>query len=165
MKKEDLHLYRRRYIPNEKIFLKDDKVLFCDEKLLITKWTTLNPKTEFAGGVSAFFIDKGWKVSKIIDYSGKLMHWYCDIIDSVIDEETNSYTYEDLLFDVVVYPDGRLQVLDCDEAAEAREKNLISEEQLLKALKSMNTLLKYIYRGKFSELQNVIEKAETEDVQ
>ena len=159
MDTDNLHLYRRRFIPDELIYLKDDKILKFEDNLLITSWKTLNPKTDFASGVSAFFIDKNWKVSKILDHEGNLMHWYCDIIDCLWDEDANSLTYEDLLFDVVVYPNGMAKVLDCDEAAEAREKGLITEEQLLKGLKSMNELLNLIYQGRFDRLEAVVEGA------
>ena len=162
MTKENLHLYRKRFIPDELIALKDDKILKLEDNLLITSWKTLNPKTDFAGGISAFFIDKGWKVSKVIDCQGNLKYWYCDIIDCIIDDETNSFTYEDLLFDVVVYPNGNLKVLDCDEAAEAKEKGLITEAQLLRGLRSMNELLYTIYHGRFDRLQAVVEGAITE---
>ena len=157
MNTENLHLYRRRFIPDEFTNLTDDKILKFEDNLLITSWKTLNPRTDFASGVSAYFIDKGWKVSKFLDCSGNIKYWYCDIIDCIINEEENSFTYEDLLFDVVVYPNGNIKVLDCDEAADAREQNLITEEQLLKGLRSMNELLTTIYRGRFDRLQAVIE--------
>ncbi|MBR4542171.1 MAG: DUF402 domain-containing protein, partial [Lachnospiraceae bacterium] len=114
------------------------------------------PRTDFASGMSAYFIDKGWKVSKFLDCEGNIKYWYCDIIDCILDEAANSFTYEDLLFDVVVYPNGSIKVLDCDEAAEAREKGYITEEQLLRGLKSMNELLTTIYHGRFDRLQAVL---------
>ena len=154
---ENLHLFRRRFIPDEITPLSDDKVLKLEENLIITSWKTLNPRTDFAGGMSAYFIDKGWKVSKFLDCEGNIKYWYCDIIDSIVDEENNSFTYEDLLFDVVVYPGGNVKVLDCDEAAEAREKGFITEEQLLRGLRSMNELLTTIYHGRFDRLQAVLE--------
>lgn len=159
---EGLKLYRRRYIPEETVPLLDDEILKFNESQLITRWKTLKPRQDFAGGVSAFFLDKGWKVSKIIDCEGNITYWYCDIIDFVTDEENNSITYEDLLFDVVVYPNGKLKVLDCDEAADAFEQGIITKEQLLKGLRSMNELLGVIYQGRFDRLQAIIEGAEIE---
>ncbi|MBP5179009.1 MAG: DUF402 domain-containing protein [Lachnospiraceae bacterium] len=162
MTKENLHLYRKRFIPDEFTPLTDDIILKLEDNLIITSWKTLNPRTDFASGVSAYFIDKGWKISKIMDCQGNLAYWYCDIIDCIIDETANSFTYEDLLFDVVVYPNGNLRVLDCDEAAEAKEKGLITEAQLLRGLRSMNELLYTIYHGRFDRLQAVVEGAITE---
>ena len=88
---ENLHLFRRRFIPDEITPLSDDKVLKLEENLIITSWKTLNPRTDFASGMSAYFIDKGWKVSKFLDCEGNIKYWYCDIIDSIVDEENNSY--------------------------------------------------------------------------
>ena len=156
---ENLHLFRRRFIPDELTPLKDDIVLKYEDNLLITSWKTLNPRPDFATGISAYFIDKGWKVSKFLDCEGNVKYWYCDIIDCIVDEATNTFTYEDLLFDVVVYPNGNVKVLDCDEAAEACEKGLITEAQLLKGLRSMNDLLNNVYHGRFDRLQSVIENA------
>lgn len=153
---ENLHLFRRRFIPDEITPLSDDIVLKQEDNLIITSWKTLNPRTDFASGMSAYFIDKGWKVSKFLDCEGNIKYWYCDIIDCILDETSNSFTYEDLLFDVVVYPNGNVKVLDCDEAAEAREKGFITEEQLLRGLKSMNELLTTIYHGRFDRLQAVL---------
>lgn len=153
---DNLHLFRRRFIPNEITPLSDDIVLKLEENLIITSWKTLNPRTDFASGMSAYFIDKGWKVSKFLDCEGNIKYWYCDIIDCILDEASNSFTYEDLLFDVVVYPNGSIKVLDCDEAAEAREKGYITEEQLLRGLRSMNELLTTIYHGRFDRLQAVL---------
>ena len=119
---ENLHLFRRRFIPDEITPLSDDKVLKLEENLIITSWKTLNPRTDFASGMSAYFIDKGWKVSKFLDCEGNIKYWYCDIIDCIVDEASNSFTYEDLLFDVVVYPNGNVKVLDCDEAAEGSHR-------------------------------------------
>lgn len=157
MNKEGLQLFRHRYIPEEFTPLSEDEILRLDDNLLVTRWKTLKPRQDFVGGTSAFFMDKGWKVSKIVDCEGNVTHWYCDIIDIVKNEENNSIIYEDLLFDVVVYPNGKLKVLDSDEAADAFEKGLITKEQLLKGLRSMNELLNQIYQGRFDRLQAVVE--------
>ena len=163
MIRENVHLYRRRFIPDELTSLENDKILKFEDNLIVTSWKTLNPRSDFSSGVSAFFLDKGWKVSKFLDCEGNVTQWYCDIIEVHKDEATNTLTYDDLLFDVVVFPNGKLKVLDCDEAADAREQNLISEEQLLKGLRSMNELLYTIYHGRFDRLQAVIENAVAEE--
>ncbi|MCR5323689.1 MAG: DUF402 domain-containing protein [Lachnospiraceae bacterium] len=159
MDKDNLHLVRHRYIPDETTPLSDDTILKFEDGILITKWKTLNPRTDFAEGISAFFIEKGWKISKFMDCQGNAKYWYCDIIECIQDEETNTFTYNDLLFDVVVYPNGALKVLDCDEAADALEQGLITLEQLKTGLRSMNELLNTIYQGRFDRLQAVLENA------
>ena len=50
-------LYRRRIIPNECVLLKDDIILSCDDKRIVTSWNSLHPKKDlhvllfFAGGL------------------------------------------------------------------------------------------------------------------
>ena len=157
--KFNLKLYRRRHIPNELTHLKDDRILQYDPgKILITEWKTLKPRRDFARGVSAFFLDRGIKVSKLFDHEGKLSRWYCDIGMFHL-SENNSLTFEDLLFDVVVNKDGSYRVLDIGEAAEAYRLQLITEEQLLYAMEVLDTLLALIHSGQFRELQNIIDQA------
>lgn len=152
-----LKLYRRRFIPDELTWLKDDEILRLDDEIMVTRWKSLRPRRDFDGGISVFFLKEGWKVSKILDRDGNVLHWYCDIIDIVKNEKENSLTYEDLLFDVVVSPSGKVKVLDCDEAAQAFEQGLITKEQLIHALKAMHELLEVIYHSRFDRLQAVVE--------
>jgi predicted RNA-binding protein associated with RNAse of E/G family len=49
-------------------------------------------------------------------------------------------------------------VLDIDEFAEALERSLITETDVRMALKTLDNLLRTIYDGRFSELQDEIEK-------
>ncbi len=155
----NLKLYRRRHIPNELTHLKDDRILQYDPgKLLITEWNTLKPRRDFARGVSAFFLDRGIKVSKLLDHEGKLSRWYCDIGMFHLSED-NCLTFEDLLFDVVVDKDGSYRVLDIGEAAEAYRLHLITEEQLLYAMEVLDSLLALIHNGHFHELQEIIDQA------
>lgn len=156
----NLKLYRRRYIPNELTHLKDDRILQYDPgKLLITEWNTLKPRKDFARGVSAFFFERGIKLSKLFDHNGNLTRWYCDIGMFHLNPEDNSLTFEDLLFDVVIYKDGSYRVLDIGEAVDAYHRKLITEEQLLYAMKVVDSLLTLIHNGKISELQRVIDQA------
>ena len=154
----NLKLYRRRHIPNELTHLKDDRILQYDPgKLLITEWKTLKPRRDFARGVSAFFLDRGIKVSKLFDHEGNLSRWYCDI--GMFHLEDNALTFEDLLFDVVVQKDGSYRVLDIAEAAEAYRLQLITEDQLLYAMEVLDSLLALIHNGEFRELQTIIDQA------
>lgn len=154
----NLKLYRRRHIPNELTHLKDDRILKYDPgKLLITEWKTLKPRRDFARGVSAFFLDRGIKVSKLFDHEGNLSRWYCDI--GMFHLEDNALTFEDLLFDVVVQKDGSYRVLDIGEAAEAYRLQLITEDQLLYAMEVLDSLLALIHNGEFRELQTIIDQA------
>lgn len=153
-------LYRKRLIPDECVRLDKDKILSVKENLIITSWETIRPKKELSHGMSAFFLDKGIKVSKFYNHENQLICWYCDIITSEYHAETNTYVIIDLLADVLVYPNGTVKVVDLDELAEAAEQKLITEEQLLRSLRQLNWLLQYIYNGKFVKLQQIIDNAE-----
>lgn len=147
-------LYRRRLIPSELILLKDDVIVRQDDEVIITTWSTLNPKTEFSHGCSCYFLKDGLKVSKMYRSDNTLLRWYIDIVEISIDDAGESLTTTDLLADVVIYPDGRMKVVDLDELAEALERNLITKEQMVSCLRNLNHLLTLVYRDKFDRLQS-----------
>ena len=149
---DGLKIYRRRYIPKEYIDLKNDERVSLDDNYLITKWKPLRPRSDFAAGVSVYCLKDGWKISNIMDEEGNTLEWYCDICEFEIDDENNTFTSNDLLLDVIVYPDGRELILDADEAAEALEKGMITKEQMIKALRSFNSLLEVLRHGEFENL-------------
>lgn len=146
-------LYRRRLIPAECLPLNDDIIVEQNEEVLITKWKTLRPKPEFSHGCSCYFLQEGIKVSKIYRSDGSLVYWYCDIVDYDYDADNQSLTVIDLLADVILYPDGHMEVVDLDELAEAMERGLITKEQMTTCLRNLNHLLSMIYRDKFDRLQ------------
>ena len=144
-------LYRKRYMPNEVVHLKDDIIVYQEENLMITKWDVLHPKAKFSHGVSCYYMDKGWKVSKFLNKNDELVYYYCDIIDTVYHEEENFYVFTDLLADVIIYPDGFVQVLDLDELCDAKAQGLITEEQFFLAVKQLGALLDIVYSGHLSD--------------
>ncbi|MDE7423475.1 MAG: DUF402 domain-containing protein [Lachnospiraceae bacterium] len=154
-------LYRKRMIPEEIIHLKDDIILHIDANIIITKWDSLKPRKDFSNGISAYFLEEGFKVSKIFDKHQKLVYWYCDIIEYEYRESEQVYIFTDLLADVVVYPDNSLRVLDLDEIGDALESRLITKEKACKALRLCNQLLEHIYAGEFKKYQNLINHYET----
>lgn len=149
-----LTLYRRRIIPQECRPLTGDEIIFADDEVVITKWTTINPKTEFTHGCSCYFLKQGFKVSKFYRHDGTLLYWYCDIVDFDFDPSCNELYVTDLLADVIVNPDGSFQVVDLDELADAFENHLISAELMTTCLRRLDDLLTMIYRDKFDRLQN-----------
>ena len=155
-----LSLYRRRFIPDEVTHLKDDIILYMKDNLIITKWKPLRPKTYMSSGLSAYYIDQGFKVSKIYDNDNLFSYWYCDIVQFKPEPVPNSILYEDLLVDVAVLNDGTVKVLDLDELVDTLELKLISVDELKKALRILDNLLKIIYQGRFDELKAPINKAE-----
>ena len=146
-------IYRQRLIPPENTLLKDDIIVTQDDEVIITKWNTLNPKTEFSHGSSCYFLKEGLKVSKFYRADDSLLYWYIDIVELTFDEAQDALICTDLLADVIIYPDGRMKVVDLDELAEALERNLIIKEQMTSCLRNLNHLLTMIYRDKFDRLQ------------
>lgn len=146
-------IYRKRFIPAECILLKDDIIVMQDEEVIVTKWNTLNPKTAFSHGCSCFFLADGIKLSKFYRSDNTLLYWYCDIVEYTFDSEKTTLTVTDLLADVIVHPEGTVEVTDLDELAEALERGLITKKQMTSCLRSLNHLLSLIYRDKFDRLQ------------
>lgn len=153
----ELKLYRRRFIPDEKVYLKDDEIILSEKNLIITKWKALKKRKDLSHGASCYFLDEGFKVSKFLDENNNLLFWYCDIINYEYDLENNTYTFSDLLVDIIVYPDGFVKVVDLDEIADAFEQKIIDEEIMKSALRLSNKLLGIIYSGGFSKYTSYIE--------
>lgn len=153
-------LYRKRIIPDECILLKDDEILYHDDKIIVTKWNALHPKIHLHHGYSCYFLKEGFKISKFYKENNDLLYWYCDIIEPSYDSEKNAFTFVDLLADVIIYPDGFVKVVDLDEFVHALEQNSITVGSLKKALLSLDNLLKIIYGGDFDTLTQFIEARE-----
>ena len=149
-------LYRKRLIPSVCIELREDQILYRDERIIVTKWNTIRPKKELDHGYSCYFMKKGFKVSRFYDLENQHICWYCDIIDTAYDAQLNAYTFTDLLVDVILTPDGSIKVVDVDELADAMENKLISQGMLLRALRRLDYLLSIIYQDRFDDLQREI---------
>ncbi len=157
----DIRLYRKRIIPDECLLLDEDRILYADQEIILTKWNTIRPKKTLHHGCSCYFMERGYKVSKFYDHEGNLISWYCDIVECEYDKKENSYTFTDLLVDVIVYPDGAVRVVDLNELADAARDHLISDSQLQYALRKTDKLLSLIYKGAFGKLQKYVNDAES----
>lgn len=149
-------MYRRRFIPNEKVLLKDDVIIELNNDFIITKWKVLKKRSDFSHGASCYFLNDNFKVSKFINENEDILYWYCDIIDWKYDSSENSYTFNDLLIDVVVYENGFVKVVDIGEVSDALERGLIDISLAKKALDITDNLLNIIYSGKFDVYKNYI---------
>ena len=153
-------LYRKRLIPEECILLKDDVILYRDDRIIVTSWHSLKPRKDLHHGYSCYYLDKGIKVSKFYRPDNTLLYWDCDIVDYDYSPDTDTYVVTDLLADVIVYPDGFVKVVDLDELVTALENGLLSEGLLKKSLLRIDALLKIIYGNNFSALQEPIDSRE-----
>ncbi len=156
-----IQLYRKRHIPQECILLNGDKILYLDDTRLITRWDTINPRTDFASGISVYDFAQHRKITKLLRADGSLLYWYCDIMKMHISHDSqkhvSSYTMEDLLIDVILYPDGSTRVLDLNEAADAFDAGLITAADLTLALRSADELLNLIRTGGFATYQELLD--------
>lgn len=161
-----IRLFRKRFIPDEIVELKDDEILYFENNILITKWDVLKPRKDIDHGISVYFIDKGVKVSKVYNARNDLIYYYCDIIDTSVtkkntDEETTTeYVFSDLLADVLVYPDGFVRVVDLDELSTLLINKTLSSNLIAKALQITNNLLTDIYNGEFNKYTKYIDDIE-----
>jgi protein associated with RNAse G/E len=149
---ETLKLYRKRIIPAECLYLKDDIIVKETDDVIVTKWDTLKPKCNFSHGCSCYFLKRGFKVSKFYQKDDSLLYWYCDIVDYTREEDSHSLIITDLLVDVIIYPGGMIKVVDLDELADALDDHLITPEQLKLALRRLSSLLTLLYKDKFDYL-------------
>jgi protein associated with RNAse G/E len=142
-------IYRKRFIPFETVDISGDELLLRTDDVLITRWKAIKPRNDISGGISYTFLKEGYKIGRFYDNDGKFIYWYCDIIDVEYNEKLDVLTLIDLLVDIKLMPDGTLLVLDADELAEALEKELITKEQAVSALRKLDHVLKTIYEGNF----------------
>jgi len=145
-------LHRRRFIPDEIVNLKNDKIVYISDSLIKTEWNVIKPRDDFSHGISWYFLNEGFKVSKFFKVSGELHYIYCDIVEHEYNGLDNSYIFNDLLVDVIIYNDGSVQVLDVGEIPEALDLALINIDQAKDALTKLDALLKIIYEGKLMDL-------------
>lgn len=151
-------LYRKRLIPDECIYLKDDRIICKDDHSIITTWQTLHPKDNFDHGISWYLMDNGWKISIFYRPDNSVCCIYCDIIHTNYNKETDEYIFTDLLADVIIENDGSLKVVDLDELADACCDGLISNELLTRSLHQLNSLLNKIYDKSFYEYIKILKE-------
>lgn len=151
---KDIKLIRKRFVPPEEFELSKDIILHVDSETVITKWDVIRKRSDFDNGVSIYYINRGYKVSQFFK-DGKLVYTYCDIINFKIDG--NRYTCEDLLADVIIYPNGFVKVVDVKEIADCLEDNSITIDLAKKALVALDDLLDEIYKGNLDKLLKPLE--------
>ncbi|MCL2616821.1 MAG: DUF402 domain-containing protein [Defluviitaleaceae bacterium] len=144
-------IYRRRYIPDEKVCLKNDSIVHYNGNVLITKWQTLRPRPDFDRGSSCYLIDKGIKISKFC-HGDRLIYHYIDIIETQILQDSNEIVFNDLLIDIIVENTGIVKLVDLEQIPMALERGLITNDQAMYALRNCAWLLDILYKGRFDEL-------------
>jgi predicted RNA-binding protein associated with RNAse of E/G family len=137
-------IWRKRYIPDEIVDISSDEILFRNEELIITKWKTIKPRKDISWGISYAYLKEGYKISRFYDEFENFLYWYCDILEIEHRDEEDLYILKDLLVDVKIYPNGKVEILDLDELAVALETDLITKQQVSKSLMILSKLLKVV---------------------
>jgi uncharacterized protein len=89
-------------------------------------------------------------ITEMRDSGGAIIQWYIDIVfDHRFDAEDRLY-FDDLYLDLVVSPDGHLEVKDADELEEAFRLNAITQAQFDLAWLEMKRLLALLEAGKLN---------------
>ncbi len=153
---QKLTLIRKRYIPAESNILDGDEILLVTPDYLATRWTTLKPRLDIASGISLYCMREGFKCSKVFDKDGALVYWYFDIIEPECCCDGSQITFHDLLVDVLIYPDGKIRLLDLNELADAYDQNLLPAGFYSLALRRTDDLLRLIYSGEIHLYQDRI---------
>ncbi|MDR2183900.1 MAG: DUF402 domain-containing protein [Clostridiales bacterium] len=155
-----MKIYRRRYLPEELLWLKDDEIVLANREIIVTRWRALKPRPDFSHGISCYFLHRNYKISKFFGHDDTLLYYYCDIVKPETCAGGEEYIFNDLLVDVKVFPDGSHIILDLDELADVYQAGLISGADVACALKTLDGLLKAIYAGEFGEVVKILEDYE-----
>ncbi len=151
------NLYRKRHIPSEDLLLKDDVILFQSADYIVTKWNVPKNRSDFNNGYSILDFKNHIKFSKILN-DDKLVYYYIDIVDYEIAE--NTCRSIDLLVDIVIMPNGNIKVLDLEELEDASKSNLITIDDVFRALKYTNNFLEKIYNDDIKQYFEIFDKYE-----
>ncbi len=74
-----------------------------------------------------YYLGKGYAIWQVEQNNGDLKGWYCNI-SRPTEMDGSLISFEDLLLDLLVYPDGRYAVLDRDELEQARRDGLPKDD-------------------------------------
>lgn len=142
-------LLRKRYFPNEEIDISDDDVLYVDDELLVTSWVPIRSRGDIKRGISYYFLNEGYKISKVFNNDDSLKYYYCDICRYEVNKDKKIYKMIDLLVDIEVFPDKHYIVLDFDELIDLFERKEISPKEYMRSVKNFSDLVTKINNGEF----------------
>lgn len=88
-----------------------------------------------------YFVKKGFTISKVFRRTGEFLYYYCDVMEM---RQTGrlKYVMVDLLFDLIIYPNGRYHLIDVDEFADSLERGLIKKRQQVHALRTLDRMIR-----------------------
>ena len=92
-----------------------------------------------------YYLDRPYAIWAIADAGGAMKGWYCNVSTLPVRED-GVLRFDDLILDVLAYPDGRFTILDRDEFATARAAGLPCAEALL-AEQGVSAIVTLLHRG------------------
>jgi predicted RNA-binding protein associated with RNAse of E/G family len=92
-----------------------------------------------------YYFSRCYAIWRVAQADGRLKGWYCNIAEPV-EEQAGDLVFTDLLLDVLVYPDGRYEILDRDEFTRACAEGL-SPAQSARAETAVSQILERIRTG------------------
>jgi len=95
--------------------------------------------------IEHYYPGKSYAIWQIEEPTGAIKGWYCNI-STPVEETAEGLAFNDLLLDVLVYPDGRFVILDRDEFAAACKEGLAGEQVMLAEM-ALGELLALIQDG------------------
>lgn len=87
-------------------------------------------------------------VTVMFDASGEIVQWYIDLVEQIGDDEGVPYM-DDLLLDIIVFPDGDLVKKDEDEFADAAERGDLTPELIARGRRDFEATIRRIERHDF----------------
>jgi hypothetical protein len=150
-----VRIIRKRLIPNEEVDISQDEVLIRNSDHIITRWLPIKPRGDIGWGISYLDLNGNRKISAFYGKNGKLMYWYCDIVDVTYLEYSDLYIIKDLLVDVKLVPGQPPEILDLHELEMALKQGLINKEEYALAVrvsKATLELLKHEIPDKIKEI-------------
>lgn len=92
-----------------------------------------------------YYPGRAYAIWQVADSAGTLKGWYCNI-STPLEERAGELHFNDLLLDLLVYPDGAYEILDRDEFARALLEGLSAQHAAL-AEAALRDLLQLVREG------------------
>lgn len=116
-------------------------VIYFDDVSPPTSWGDVKVIDKGMKWLDIMPFDENYFITAMIDEKNHIVKWYIDIIAGYGACDDGVYWFDDLYLDVVVTPEGKIDVHDMDELEEALEIGDISSEQFSDAVAAKDKLL------------------------
>lgn len=122
-------LLKHKLVPPSSEDISGDEVLYFDLDFLVTRWKPAKSNMNIGAAVSLLCVKSGVQISKKYNREGKFVYYYCDMVKTHWDPETETFEVTDLIADLIVFPDSELRLIDLEEFQEAYQSKVIDTEE------------------------------------